>query len=110
MKWGDALERFASVDAVVVDKTGTLTLGRPEIAEAPPAADLAAAAALAGASRHPLCQAVVRATPGVPVRAGVREETAAGLTAPGADGETRLGSCAWCGVSGEPRGPGGPEL
>lgn len=63
----EALERAAGVDTVVLDKTGTLTLGRPEVVAVVPAdgqtrADvLALAGALQGPSEHPLGRAMVRA-------------------------------------------------
>jgi Cu2+-exporting ATPase len=59
VKSGDALERLAGIDVVVLDKTGTLTLGKPELVSVPSPAALRAAAALARASRHPLSRALV---------------------------------------------------
>lgn len=92
-KSATALERLAKVDTIVFDKTGTLTEGDPEPdLTGLDAADLRLAASLAGASRHPLAQALVRAVPGVPVAAGVREVPGAGLALDTADGEVRLGS------------------
>ena len=68
IKGGDALERLARVDTVVMDKTGTLTLGRPEVTEVVPASlDLDAdevlrlAASLEQASEHPLGRTLVAA-------------------------------------------------
>ncbi len=60
VKDGSALERLAEVDRVVLDKTGTLTLGRPQVRGHPDLAgiDAARALALAQASRHPLAQAL----------------------------------------------------
>ena len=60
VKDGSALERLAEADRVVLDKTGTLTLGRPQVVGAPEFAgdDAAIALALAQASRHPLAQAL----------------------------------------------------
>jgi Cu2+-exporting ATPase len=62
-----ALEQVASLDTVVLDKTGTLTKGEPEVV-AVIAADeldegelLRAAAAVERESEHPLAEAVVRA-------------------------------------------------
>lgn len=64
----DALQRLEHVDTVVVDKTGTLTEGRPRVAEivvvdeAQSADDLLAlVASLERASEHPLAEAIVRA-------------------------------------------------
>jgi P-type Cu2+ transporter len=62
----DALQRLARVDTVVVDKTGTLTLGRPEaqIVEITPGWQpeqvFAIAAALESASLHPVAAAFRR--------------------------------------------------
>ncbi len=113
VKAGDALERLAAVDTVLLDKTGTLTFGRPEIVgrDALAEDDLLLAASLAGASRHPLCRSVLRTAGPVPVREDVREETAMGLAAGSGETETRLGNRVWCRVSG-PGGehPDGPEL
>jgi Cu2+-exporting ATPase len=58
---GDALERLAVADAVTLDKTGTLTLGRPKLVSAHAQAALSAAARLARISRHPLSRALVEA-------------------------------------------------
>ncbi len=61
----EALERFASVDVLIVDKTGTLTEGKPTLTDAEPAegfgeADLLSiAAALERGSEHPLAEAIV---------------------------------------------------
>ena len=68
IKNGEALERGRKIDVVVLDKTGTLTEGRPSVthvqAIAPSAsADevLRIAASLERLSEHPLAQAVVHA-------------------------------------------------
>ncbi|MBL8551243.1 MAG: heavy metal translocating P-type ATPase [Hyphomonadaceae bacterium] len=87
VKSGDALERLAQIDCVVMDKTGTLTLGRPRLVTAHDATTLQAAAALARASRHPLARALVEAAgPGAPAR-DVYELAGQGL----ATAEARLG-------------------
>jgi Cu2+-exporting ATPase len=89
-----ALERLASADHAVLDKTGTLTEGRPELVE-DPALDpevLREAASMARASHHPLAQALVRACPDAPALQGVQEVPGRGLML----GETRLGSAAFC--------------
>jgi len=97
LKSATALERLAGVDTVVFDKTGTLTEGRPVLADsgAVPQDALAQAAALAGASRHPLARAVCRAAPGVPVARGVREVPGCGLALATPEGEVRLGRRGW---------------
>ncbi|HEX7758535.1 MAG TPA: heavy metal translocating P-type ATPase [Caulobacteraceae bacterium] len=67
VKDAQALERFEKVDTLVVDKTGTLTEGRPAviaIASAPgfdEADVLRLAAGLERSSEHPLAKAIVRA-------------------------------------------------
>ena len=65
IKGGLALETLAKVDTLVVDKTGTLTSGRPQVTEVVPldAIDeddlLAMAAALEQRASHPLASAVL---------------------------------------------------
>ncbi|NEX91569.1 heavy metal translocating P-type ATPase [Caulobacter sp. 17J65-9] len=67
IKNAEALERFEKVDTLVVDKTGTLTEGRPAVVAIEPAAGfdeqelLRLAASLERNSEHPLADAVVRA-------------------------------------------------
>ncbi|MDH5307064.1 MAG: cation-translocating P-type ATPase [Myxococcales bacterium] len=67
IKRGDALERLAGVDTVLLDKTGTVTEGRfavEAIACAPGVEDeavLRAAAEAEGASTHPVAEALRRA-------------------------------------------------
>lgn len=66
LKGGDAVERLAAVDTLVVDKTGTLTHGRPELTvvravDGDDTGMLALAAGLEQASEHPLGRAVVEA-------------------------------------------------
>ncbi|MER9598104.1 heavy metal translocating P-type ATPase [Mesorhizobium sp. M0244] len=65
IKEAAALERFASVDTLIVDKTGTLTEGRPRLTDVVAvegmAQDdlLALAAGLEKGSEHPLAEAIV---------------------------------------------------
>ena len=66
IKNAEALEGFEKVDTIVVDKTGTLTEGRPKLVMVTPFGDfsedslLAPAAAVETASEHPLAAAIVR--------------------------------------------------
>ncbi len=83
----EALETAARIDAVVLDKTGTLTEGRPELVEVAPGTGfgeeevLALAAAVETLSEHPLSAAVVEAAEG----RGLAIEAASGFEAlPGA--------------------------
>jgi Cu+-exporting ATPase len=93
IKGGEALEMAYKIDAVLLDKTGTITLGRPSVTSVAPAAAfdeaqlLRFAAAAERYSEHPLAQAIVEAakargielpeasgfssTPGLGVRATV---------------------------------------
>ncbi len=65
-KNAEALEVMRKVDTLVVDKTGTLTEGHPELVSITPAADfdeteiVRLAASLERASEHPLAAAIVR--------------------------------------------------
>jgi len=95
IKNAEALERLEKVDTLVVDKTGTLTEGRPRLAQVTALASFAEddvlrlAAGLEQASEHPLAAAIV---------AGARDR---GLTIPAvSEFESRTGS----GVSGTVEG------
>lgn len=65
IKNAEALEIMESIDTLVLDKTGTLTEGKPSVAEIRPAPDRSAAevlqfaAALERASEHPLAAAIL---------------------------------------------------
>ena len=62
----EALEIFAKVDTLILDKTGTLTVGKPELVAVLPepgrdeAEVLRLAASLERGSEHPLAEAIVR--------------------------------------------------
>jgi P-type Cu+ transporter len=66
IKNAEALERFEKIDTLVVDKTGTLTEGRPAVVaiETTPGVEeaetLRLAASLERGSEHPLAEAIVR--------------------------------------------------
>jgi Cu+-exporting ATPase len=65
IKNAEALERFAKVDTLIVDKTGTLTVGKPKLVAVLPEAGheesevLRLAASLERGSEHPLAEAIV---------------------------------------------------
>ncbi len=63
VKDGSALERLAEADRVLLDKTGTLTLGRPRPVnlDAVPQSQWPVLLALASASRHPLSNGLRKA-------------------------------------------------
>ena len=66
IKNAEALERFETVDTLIVDKTGTLTEGNPQLVAVLPAAGrdaatvLKLAATLEKNSEHPLARAIVQ--------------------------------------------------
>ena len=65
IKDAEALEHMAGVDTLIVDKTGTLTMGNPALTDTVTLGDLAEAdllslaAALERGSEHPLAEAIV---------------------------------------------------
>ena len=67
IKNAEALERFEKVDTLVIDKTGTLTEGKPKVTAVVAAAGIAEdellrlAASLERGSEHPLAAAIVKA-------------------------------------------------
>jgi Cu+-exporting ATPase len=66
IKDAEALERLEKIDTLIVDKTGTLTEGRPKVVAVEPVGNtnrgdlLRFAAALERSSEHPLAAAIVR--------------------------------------------------
>ncbi|GMO34495.1 heavy metal translocating P-type ATPase [Bradyrhizobium sp. TM233] len=67
IKNAEALERMEKIDTLVVDKTGTLTEGKPKVVAIVPASGFAEddilklAASVERASEHPLADAIMRA-------------------------------------------------
>ena len=65
IKDAEALERMAGVDTLIVDKTGTLTMGKPKLTDTVVLGNLSEAdllslaAALERGSEHPLAEAIV---------------------------------------------------
>lgn len=63
---GEAIQSLKDIKVVVLDKTGTITAGKPSLTDVIPAAGftndelLAATAAVEGGSEHPLAQAIVQ--------------------------------------------------
>ena len=71
IKSAESLENLHSIDTVILDKTGTITSGHPEVTDIEvldpsmsPEEFLAQAAALEAGSEHPLAQAVVEKAKG----------------------------------------------
>ena len=89
IKNAEALERFEKIDTLVVDKTGTLTEGKPRVVAVVPgegydeAAVLTFAASLERSSEHPLAAAVAASANerGIALQsvAGFRSETGKGV-------------------------------
>ncbi len=115
----EALERLAGADVLVVDKTGTLTEGRPAVSDVIPAGGvdrsrlLALAAALERSAQHPLAEAVVAAAEaaGAPYLAAAEVETLPGRGVRGrVDGHAvALGNAAMMQALGIPPGEHGAE-
>ena len=84
IKNAEALERFEKIDTLVVDKTGTLTEGRPAVIGMTPAPGvdettlLRLAASLERGSEHPLADAILRAA----AERGLRLSEAADFESP----------------------------
>ena len=91
VKGGMHLENLGTVNAIALDKTGTLTVGQPEVTDVVPATGVSAedllriAAAVEQQSQHPLAAAVVRKAEaeGVKIEAanGVESLTGRGIRA-----------------------------
>ena len=96
IKGGVHLEGLAAIRALAVDKTGTLTTGRPEVTDAVPvegdrATLLAVAAGVERQSQHPLAEAIVRhaaAATGPAAEAAPLESVTARGVRSAVDGET----------------------
>jgi Cu2+-exporting ATPase len=103
LKNGEAVEKLGQIDAVVVDKTGTLTTGRPVLTNgaALDRESFALAAALARDSAHPLARAIARAAAEAGVRPAtvedIREHAGLGTEARAGDRTVRLGRAEWVG-------------
>jgi Cu+-exporting ATPase len=71
IKGGEALEMAQRIDTIVLDKTGTITRGKPEVVRVAPAAGwsedevLRVAASAERHSEHPLGRAIVEAARGI---------------------------------------------
>jgi P-type Cu+ transporter len=76
---GEALQSLRDVDVVALDKTGTLTKGRPELTDLRPAPDfeadevLSLVASVEAKSEHPIAEAIVSAAEKRGLRLGMVE-------------------------------------
>jgi heavy metal translocating P-type ATPase len=110
IKGGAALEKLASVDAVLFDKTGTLTQGEPEVTEVAavggwsPEEMLTFAAAAEQRLRHPTARAIVRharrAGLTIPDRAASAYSLGLGVQAEVCGRTLLVGSGRWLGTHG----------
>jgi Cu+-exporting ATPase len=88
---GDILERAAGIDTVVLDKTGTITEGRPEVTDVVDLSGIGeaklieAAASVEGLSEHPIARAIMHEADarGISVRAAGNFEALPGFGAKG---------------------------
>lgn len=100
VKSGDALERLATIDTVLLDKTGTLTLGKPVLLNGEEIApeQLQLAGSLGRHSHHPLSQAIAQQWRGDSVElTNIAEFPGEGIEAEWKGVRVRLGSRSWCG-------------
>ena len=112
IKGGVALERLAQGRVLLLDKTGTLTVGRPVVTEVVPldgAADelLRAAASLDQVSPHVVAAAIVRAARGrdlaLSIPDGVEEVPGSGVRGMVSGRSVALGKAAWVAPGVDPR-------
>lgn len=98
VKSGDALERLADIDKILMDKTGTLTLGKPALLSCGSPENLRIAASLAVHSSHPLSVALTKSYQGglQPVT-DIKEYPGLGLEAVIDHKTVKLGNRKWCG-------------
>jgi len=102
------LEGLSRIDTIVLDKTGTLTEGRPSVTDTLPAPGvpvsemLRAAGTLARHSTHPLSQAVARAAgeAGSASASDVRDRPGLGMEGTIGGAQALLGSAKWMRTSG----------
>ena len=104
IKNAEALELMEKIDTLVVDKTGTITVGKPKLIAVKPAADLdeaevlRLAAALEKGSEHPLAAAVLEGAEernvAIPAAADFQSRTGKGVTGTVDGRQVALGNAA----------------
>ncbi len=102
IKDAEALERMARIDTVIVDKTGTLTLGKPTLTDVVATGGiteedfLTFAAALERGSEHPLAEAIVEGAmkrgANTPSASDFQAVTGKGVTGRVSDRQVALGN------------------
>jgi Cu+-exporting ATPase len=104
VKNAEALELMEKIDTLVVDKTGTLTVGKPKLIAVEPAGGFAEgdvlrlAAALERGSEHPLAEAIVKGAEErgieIPASGDFQSHTGKGVTGTVEDRKVALGNAA----------------
>jgi Cu+-exporting ATPase len=102
VKNAEALELMEKIDTLVVDKTGTLTIGKPKLIAVEPANGfeegevLRLAAALERGSEHPLAEAIVEGAQergiDLPASSNFESQTGKGVTGSVEDRQVALGN------------------
>ncbi len=115
MRSGEAFQVFGDIDTAVLDKTGTLTAGRPSVVDIVTAGTtteddlLAIAAAVEISSEHPLARAVVAAADQrhleIPDATGFSSITGQGVTAKIAGESVAVGKPDWVAAHGAELAP-----
>jgi heavy metal translocating P-type ATPase len=115
MRSGEAFQVFGNIDTAVLDKTGTLTAGKPSVVDIVTAGTtteddlLAIAAAVEISSEHPLARAVVAAAEGrhleIPDATGFSSITGQGVTALVAGATVAVGKPDWVAAHGAELAP-----
>lgn len=101
IKSGAAFEQFGTIRTVALDKTGTLTQGRPQVVEIRTAPGhtreqvLGWAAAIEATSTHPLASAILAAAPRVVAGQEISEDAGRGITGRADNRDIRVGSPQW---------------
>ena len=112
VKNGGVLERLAQCTTLLLDKTGTLTVGQPAVTAIipagwlPPAEILSAAASLDQVSSHVLAGAIIRAAAeretAMALPEDVTEQAGHGIAGTVAGRHVAVGRADWAGVTGTP--------
>ncbi len=113
IKGGAALEAASRVDTVLLDKTGTLTAGRPALTDvvATTGSDddlLRLVASAERLSEHPVARAIVDGAArlgALPQASGLVVEAGAGIAAQVEGRDVRVGTGAWLGAAGVDASP-----
>lgn len=106
VKGGAALEAASRVDTVLLDKTGTVTAGKPVLTEVRALAPydeaelLRLVAAVEAWSEHPVARAIVEGARQLPARQATDAvvEAGAGIAATVGERRVRIGTAPWLGV------------